>query len=389
MPRWWLVIPCLLLMTLTSAPDALLINDFIVRRYERHYGFESSVRGPRTACRLQSSTSTPGYWYLEQYSLDGAAYDIVQKDAAKFNVKNSFATLIPSLFAIILLGSNCDTIGRRPLLLLPFIGKVARYIFMLIIIARDLSDGWLLVGHACEALFGSVGIVMLSALAFITDCTRESERTRPFVIAEVIALLARVVPVLAVGLWLQRFLYTVPTSVCLGQYAFNNYWQVEYKSYQKIISSLSFLIQVPILPDYLYRFRHSKIYNNDIIKFLAKNYSNHEILRQRNYFVRHPSEFRRLLQTIGNSSLDWITNNIEIESKQRTSSLENENRWISIIFSSKALVQVLTNPFVGQLTNRVGYSIPMFSGFIIMFISTLSSIALYSISIPTPMLDAL
>ncbi|CAF0952062.1 unnamed protein product [Rotaria sp. Silwood1] len=216
MPRWWLVIPCLLLMTLTSAPDALLINDFIVRRYERHYGFESSARGQRTACRLQSSTSTPGYWYLEQYSLDGAAYDIVQKDAAKFNVKNSFATLIPSLFAIILLGSNCDTIGRRPLLLLPFIGKVARYIFMLIIIARDLSDGWLLVGHACEALFGSVGIVMLSALAFITDCTRESERTRPFVIAEVIALLARVVPVLAVGLWLQRFLYTVPTSVCLG-----------------------------------------------------------------------------------------------------------------------------------------------------------------------------
>ncbi|CAF3578317.1 unnamed protein product [Rotaria sp. Silwood1] len=216
MPRWWLVIPCVLLIRLASAPDALLINDFIVRRYERHYGLDTLGKGPRTACRLQSLTSTPGYWYLQQYSLDGANYDIVQKDAAKFNVKNSFATLIPSLFVIILLGSNCDTIGRRPLLLLPFIGKVARYVLMLIIIARDLSDGWLLVCHACEALFGSVGIVMLSALAFITDCTRESERTRPFLITEALAAVAYVIPVLAVGLWLRRFLYTVPTSVCLG-----------------------------------------------------------------------------------------------------------------------------------------------------------------------------
>ena len=73
-----------------------------------------------------------------------------------------------------------------------------------------------MVAHACEALFGSFGIVMLSALAYITDCTHESKRTRPFLIAEVVTLVARVVPVLAVGFWLQYFLYTIPTSVCLG-----------------------------------------------------------------------------------------------------------------------------------------------------------------------------
>ncbi|CAF3598491.1 unnamed protein product [Rotaria socialis] len=87
---------------------------------------------------------------------------------------------------------------------------------MLVIIAGDLSDTWLLVSHSCEALFGSVGIVMLSAFAYITDCTNESGRTRPFFLAELIILLARVVPVLGIGLWLQHHLYTIPTSSCLA-----------------------------------------------------------------------------------------------------------------------------------------------------------------------------
>ncbi|CAF1620603.1 unnamed protein product [Adineta steineri] len=214
-PRWWLVIPCLLLITLASAPDLLILNDFIVRRYERQYGLDTSDRTQRSTCH-ESSTATSGYWYLDEDSSAGANYNKVQQHAAKFNVKNSLATLIPSLFAIVVLGSNCDTIGRRPLLFLPFIGKVVRYSLMLIIVTHDLPDGYLMAAHACEAVFGSFGIVMLSALAYITDCTHESERTRPFLLTEVITLVARVVPVLAVGLWLQHFLYIIPTSVCLG-----------------------------------------------------------------------------------------------------------------------------------------------------------------------------
>ncbi|CAF3371831.1 unnamed protein product [Rotaria socialis] len=214
-PRWWLVIPCLLFITLPTASDSLLMNDFIVRRYEHHYELKTLRKKERTAC-LQVSTSTLDYWYLEQYSPVESGYNMVQKAAAKFNVKSSSATLIPSLFAIVLLGSNCDTIGRRPLLFLPFIGKIVRYTLMIIIIARDLPDGWLIACQAVEAFFGSFGIVMLSALAFITDCTHESERTRPFLIIEVIVLVARVVPVLAIGLWLQHSLYIIPLSVCLG-----------------------------------------------------------------------------------------------------------------------------------------------------------------------------
>ncbi|XP_073096431.1 synaptic vesicular amine transporter isoform X3 [Manis javanica] len=51
--------------------------------------------------------------------------------------------------------------------------------------------------------------------------------------------------------------------------------------------------------------------------------------------------------------------------------LLNENVQVGLLFASKATVQLLTNPFIGLLTNRIGYPIPMFTGFCIMFISTI------------------
>uniref|UniRef100_A0A672KCB4 Synaptic vesicular amine transporter-like n=1 Tax=Sinocyclocheilus grahami TaxID=75366 RepID=A0A672KCB4_SINGR len=51
--------------------------------------------------------------------------------------------------------------------------------------------------------------------------------------------------------------------------------------------------------------------------------------------------------------------------------LLNENVKVGLLFASKATVQLITNPFIGPLTNRIGYQIPMFAGFCIMFVSTI------------------
>ncbi|KOC59145.1 Synaptic vesicular amine transporter [Habropoda laboriosa] len=59
------------------------------------------------------------------------------------------------------------------------------------------------------------------------------------------------------------------------------------------------------------------------------------------------------------------------EKKQRHRELLQETIAVGIMFASKAFVQLLANPIVGPLTHKIGYSIPMFTGFIIMFISTL------------------
>ncbi|XP_077629223.1 chromaffin granule amine transporter isoform X2 [Crocuta crocuta] len=57
---------------------------------------------------------------------------------------------------------------------------------------------------------------------------------------------------------------------------------------------------------------------------------------------------------------------------QGTEFLEEENIRVGVLFASKALMQLLINPFVGPLTNRIGYHIPMFAGFVILFLSTVS-----------------
>jgi len=249
-PRWWLVLPSLLLIILASAADPLLLNDLIVRRYERYYGLNASAGAQRADCRQSMTTLAPimpilygqfpspnqdalqrrpnynfvqrrpGYNLVQRrpnYKLVQlrSDYTLVQRDASSFNVKNSIATLVPSVVSFILLGSNSDIIGRRPLLVLPFLGKVFRYSFMLIIVSRDLSNTWIIANHALEAMFGSGGLVILGALAYITDCTNEG-RTRAFLLTEVMTVVARIIPVLAVSLWLRYYLYIVPLSVTLA-----------------------------------------------------------------------------------------------------------------------------------------------------------------------------
>ncbi|XP_064107309.1 synaptic vesicular amine transporter-like [Macrobrachium nipponense] len=40
----------------------------------------------------------------------------------------------------------------------------------------------------------------------------------------------------------------------------------------------------------------------------------------------------------------------------------NENSWVGLLFSSKAFVQLIVNPFIGPLTSRIGYSLPLLVG---------------------------
>lgn len=69
------------------------------------------------------------------------------------------------------------------------------------------------------------------------------------------------------------------------------------------------------------------------------------------------------------------------EKERKHKELVHENIEVGVMFASKAVVQLITNPFVGPLTNRIGYSIPMFMGFVIMFLSTLSKCLCYKSSI--------
>lgn len=219
-PHWWFVLPCLLLIILCTASDPILMNDLIIRRYEHYYGLSGSHDTHRTACQQQ--TMIPMfYWeysyfdFQPNFPIQYPDYSHVQRDAARFNVRNSIATLVSSVFTFILLGSNSDLIGRRPLLVFPFIGKIIRYTLMLIIVSQNLSNNWIIITHVLEGVFGSGGLIVLSSFAYITDCTNQS-RTRSFFIAEIVIVIARIIPVVGISLWLRYYLYIAPLSVNLA-----------------------------------------------------------------------------------------------------------------------------------------------------------------------------
>ncbi|CAJ0569271.1 unnamed protein product, partial [Mesorhabditis spiculigera] len=58
------------------------------------------------------------------------------------------------------------------------------------------------------------------------------------------------------------------------------------------------------------------------------------------------------------------------DNEHRHQVLAEENVHVGLMFGSKALIQLLVNPLVGPMTNKIGYTMPMFWGFVIMFLST-------------------
>jgi len=157
-----------------------------------------------------------------------------------------------------------------------------------------------------------------------------------------------------------------------------------------LLDNMLLTIVVPIMPEFLYGIRHP--YRNDILPAAATtslppNSSTADLVTSLDHLVTSSK-----LVTGCNCSLSQLglseagedpggtgagtestvpmTTTLSAEELKHRELVE-ENVEVGVMFASKAAVQLITNPFVGPLTNRIGYSIPMFAGFVIMFLSTL------------------
>ena len=63
-------------------------------------------------------------------------------------------------------------------------------------------------------------------------------------------------------------------------------------------------------------------------------------------FNRNGNENKKEIEKNKHKSLSSLFNSFYIFFPSK------ENRWIGVMFASKAFVQLVTNPFVGPLTNR-------------------------------------
>ncbi|XP_028936277.1 synaptic vesicular amine transporter [Ornithorhynchus anatinus] len=147
-----------------------------------------------------------------------------------------------------------------------------------------------------------------------------------------------------------------------------------------LLDNMLLTVVVPIIPSYLYTIEHEK--NATEIQTIKPEVDSPSTPRFQSIF----SYYDNSTMTIENATrglprgdLYRATTQQMVVNATSTPSdcpkedkdLLNENVQVGLLFASKATVQLLTNPFIGALTNRIGYQIPMFAGFCIMFVSTI------------------
>uniref|UniRef100_A0A3Q2P4Q0 Solute carrier family 18 member 2 n=1 Tax=Fundulus heteroclitus TaxID=8078 RepID=A0A3Q2P4Q0_FUNHE len=142
-----------------------------------------------------------------------------------------------------------------------------------------------------------------------------------------------------------------------------------------LLDNMLLTVVVPIIPSYLYNLDEStdvEIRNNSLLQQVPSG-SFHAIVSLYDNAVRLSGSNSTISTadlvppTAGGAQLSQNST----DCPQSASKLLNENVKVGMLFASKATVQLLTNPFIGPLTNRIGYQLPIFVGFCIMFLSTI------------------
>ncbi|XP_053668696.1 synaptic vesicular amine transporter-like [Anopheles marshallii] len=124
-----------------------------------------------------------------------------------------------------------------------------------------------------------------------------------------------------------------------------------------LLDNMLLTVVVPIIPEFLYDIRHPDAPLASFPKTPPTTPCEKEVTTPYNGID---------ITTQGYDNASWYA-----EREERHKELVEETVEVGLMFASKAFVQLLANPIVGPLTHKIGYSIPMFAGFVIMFISTL------------------
>jgi len=213
LPSWWRVLPFLTLIMIITNIDNLILNDYIEYRYTVKYQTNSSstvssrelcLNATRMSHNSSSSSSTTTTSRIPLSTTTMSPNDQIQAANARLNVYISLASTIPSIITATLLGANCDRIGRKSLILLPFIGKIIRYGMLTAIVYWNLSDLWIILSMIFDSCFGTAALTILSSFAYVTDCTTEKTRTAAIIITDVCIGASRLIPLVTLGIYLQH-----------------------------------------------------------------------------------------------------------------------------------------------------------------------------------------
>ncbi|KAM6922233.1 synaptic vesicular amine transporter [Lycodopsis pacificus] len=142
-----------------------------------------------------------------------------------------------------------------------------------------------------------------------------------------------------------------------------------------LLDNMLLTVVVPIIPSYLYNLDESPdvMLKNSTLSQQGSPAAFHNIVSLYDNTVRSSASntTARPTDMVPTPPAATELPHNSSDCPQSTSKLLDENVKVGMLFASKATVQLITNPFIGPLTNRVGYQLPIFAGFCIMFVSTI------------------
>ena len=219
-PRWWRALPSLVMIMLVSNMDGILLNDFIEYRFSQLYQDNSTSsqigrerclnETRRSSSLLSTTTSKSGMPTTTSLS------NLVQSSTARLNVFIYLGATIPATIASMILGSNCDRIGRKPLIALPFIGKLLRYIVLINVEYYHLANWCIILSVMFDGMCGAASLCILSVFAYVSDCTTVKTRTPATIITTISIASSRILPLITLGFYLQSHHYLIIMLIGFG-----------------------------------------------------------------------------------------------------------------------------------------------------------------------------
>ncbi|XP_030767284.1 synaptic vesicular amine transporter isoform X2 [Sitophilus oryzae] len=141
-----------------------------------------------------------------------------------------------------------------------------------------------------------------------------------------------------------------------------------------LLDNMLLTIVVPIIPEFLYDINHPEAPLDGVPRITTTTAAPTKEPPCEKYIrllSKQDPEFNASLYATTTSTYENLTQLELSEKEQKHKYLVQETVEVGMLFASKAFVQLVTNPFVGPLTHKIGYSVPMFAGFVIMFLSTI------------------
>ncbi|XP_053131368.1 proton-coupled folate transporter [Hemicordylus capensis] len=203
-PRTWrlrAVEPALLLATVAATLQIPLCTEYL---WERLGGDNASAAGSGHHGSGGCSNGTSP----EQKALETLV--------AHWNLYIHLAGFFVGLFSVTLFGPWSDSVGRRPILVLPALGLALQAAVYLVVMYLKLPVAYLLLGCILRGMTGDYNLILAGCFAYVADVSDRHGRTFRVAVLEACIGLAGMVSSIAGGQWLKAQGYVAPFWLVLA-----------------------------------------------------------------------------------------------------------------------------------------------------------------------------